>query len=232
MEGMAKLPDKSIDLAILDPSYGIRASKPSSKPDTTLQRNGKRLAVKTNNYKHKDWDLNPPKKKFFREVKRVSKHQIIWGVNYFNFPLTGGRIVWDKLNGGTDQYDCEIAYNSLNNRTDIVRYMWSGMMQGLRISGNIIDAKEQKGNKSLNEKRIHPTQKPVMLYQWLLRQYAKPGWKILDTGFGSGSIVIACIKEGFDFIGFENDEDHFNDAKERIDEYILSTKKCPEIQFG
>lgn len=147
----------------------------------------------------------------------MSKNQIVWGCNYFpHVKFKSGRIVWDKMNGLSDQYGCEIAYQSFNNRTDIVHYMWSGMFQGVRCSMRIEDAICQQGNKKLNEKRIHPTQKPVKLYKWLLSHFAKKGDKILDTHLGSGSICIACHDLGFEMVGIEIDSDYFNDAKARL----------------
>jgi site-specific DNA-methyltransferase (adenine-specific) len=220
MELMKRYPDNYFDLAIVDPEYGIGASKPSKKPNKAKQKNGNILNVKTLNYKHKDWDDKPAGSDYFNEVKRVSKNQIIWGVNYYDYNLTGGRIVWDKLNGESDQFDCEIAYNSLNKRTDIVRFMWSGMMQGSSISRLISKSNYQQGNKSLNEKRIHPTQKPVKLYEWLLMNYAKPNDKILDTHLGSGSIAIACHNLKFDLTACELDTEYYNASIKRINNRI------------
>lgn len=104
LDFMSTCKDDQFDWAICDPNFGIGASRPSKKPDTCLQKNGKRLKVKTSDYKHKAWDDKPPPRKYFDEVKRVSKNQIIWGVNYYEYPLTGGRLIWDKLNGSTDQF--------------------------------------------------------------------------------------------------------------------------------
>lgn len=136
-------------------------------------------------------------------------------MNYYDYPFTGGRIIWDKCNDGDDQSDAEIAYCSLNNRVDIFRYMWRGMMQGKSISEGTI----QQGNKKLNEKRITPTQKPVNLYRWIIRRYIKPGWKVLDTHVGSASSLIAFDEAGIDFIGFEKDPYIYKLSKKRFDEY-------------
>jgi site-specific DNA-methyltransferase (adenine-specific) len=138
MELMARYPDNYFDLAIVDPEYGIKADKPSKKPNKVKQKNGNILNIKTVNYTHKNWDNKPASTKYLKELKRVSKNQIIWGVNYYNYPLIGGRIVWDKINGDSDQYGCEIAYNSLNTRTDIIRFMWRGMFQGKNVSKDIL----------------------------------------------------------------------------------------------
>jgi len=220
IELMASYPDGYFELALVDPEYGIGASKPSIKKGTVKQKNGKVLKVKLNNYKHKDWDDKPANQDYFKELKRVSKNQIIFGVNYYSYPMPGGRIVWDKLNGTSDQFDCEIAYNSLNNRTDIVRFMWSGMMQGAAVSRLVSKANYQEGNKKLNEKRIHPTQKPVKLYEWLLMNYAKQGDKILDTHLGSMSIAIACHDYGFELTGCELDKEYYETGIKRVKDHV------------
>ena len=116
----------------------------------------------------------------------------------------------------SDQFDCEIAYNSINNRTDIVYYMWAGMFQGIYCGKDVRKAIIQQGNKRLNEVRIHPTQKPVALYKWILSNYANPGDKILDTHLGSGSICIACDNLGFEMTGIELDTDYYEAAKKRL----------------
>lgn len=152
-----------------------------------------------------------PPPAYFDELRRVARHQIIWGANYMPYLLKGGVIVWDKLNDGADQSGAEIAFNSLNQRVDIVRYMWRGMMQG-----EAIGSLRQQGNKDLNERRIHPTQKPVLLYKWLLQQYAQPGWRILSTHLGSASDAIAAHYYGCDFVGCEIDPDYYAAAVERF----------------
>jgi len=193
MEAMREMKDNQFELAIVDIPYGIGADKPSIKPCKIKQKNG-----------------------------RVSKNQIIWGVNYVNnFDLSGGRIVWDKLNATSDQFDCEIAYWSGNNRTDIVYYMWSGMFHGVYIGKEIHKALRQRGDKKKNEKRIHPTHKPVVLYKWLLKNYALPGDHILDTHMGSQSSRIACHDMGFDFTGYEIDRDYFDAGNKRFEHHIM-----------
>lgn len=216
LEAMRAMPDNSYDLAIVDPPYGIGASKVTKKPHNIKQKNGSRLQVKNNNYKPKDWDALPPNKDYFIELKRISKNQIVFGVNYYNTYLGSGRIVWDKLNWGSDQQDAEIAYTSFHKSTRIVRYMWHGMFQGYTASNKIEIANRQMGNKSYNEKRIHPTQKPVKLYEWLLDNYAKEGDRILDTHLGSGSIALACHNRGFSLDAYEIDEEYYNAATERL----------------
>lgn len=215
MDYLPKCPANYFDLAIVDPQYGNGASKPSKKPETVLQKNGKRLYVASNKHQAKEWDLTKMPLEYFEELKRVSKYQIIWGENYYGI-FAGGRIVWDKLNGESDQFSCEIAYCSINNRTDIVYYMWSGMFQGVYCGRDIRRALAQEGNKQNNEERIHPTQKPIKLYKWLLRTYAKQGQLILDTHVGSGSSLVACKELGFDYVGFEIDKEYYEGASKRI----------------
>lgn len=218
MELMKRFPDNYFDLAIVDLEYGIGASKPSIKPNTVKQKNGQTLSVKQNNYKHKEWDFKKSSPEYFKELFRVSKKQIIWGGNYYG--LEGGYLVWDKLNGNTDQFDCELAWLSFSQRTDLVYFMWSGMFHGEKCSQDIREALRQKGDKSQNQKRIHPTEKPIELYKWLLSKYAKQGDKILDTHLGSMSIAIACHDMGFELTGCELDESYFNDGVKRLKTHI------------
>jgi len=220
MIGMARYPDKYFDLAIVDLEYNIGASKPSIKPCTVRQRNGSELKVKQPNYIPKEWDFKKSTPEYFHELFRVSKRQIIFGGNYYG--LEGGYLVWDKLNGESDQFGCEMAWLSFSKRTDIVYYLWSGMFQGVYCGRNLQKALIQQGNKALNEKRIHPTQKPIILYSWMLKEYANAGEIILDTHLGSGSHRIAADKAGLSFIGFESDKDYFNDQDER---YIQHKKQ-------
>jgi site-specific DNA-methyltransferase (adenine-specific) len=223
MEFMKQIPDKYYDLAIVDPPYGIGADKQSKKPTKIKQKNGNYLTVEnTNQYTQKDWDSDVPKKEYFNELKRVSKNQIIWGANYFG--LIGGYIVWDKLNGECDQFDCELAYNSFNNRTDLVYFMWQGMFQGIYCGKDIKKAIVQQGNKQLNETRIHPTQKPVALYKWLLDKYAKQGDKIFDSHLGSMSIAIAAHDYGFELDGCELDPEYYDKGIQRVKSHISQLK--------
>lgn len=252
MELMVRYPDNYFDLAIVDIEYGIGASKPSKKPNTVVQKNGSVLNVKQSNYEQKDWDFKKSTPEYFEQLFRISKKQIIFGGNYYG--LEGGYLVWDKLNGLTDQYDCELAWLSFTKRTDLVYYMWSGMIQGETPSRDIRKALRQIGNKSLNEKRIHPTQKPILLYEWLLSEYAKDlecsnqhcedgivdilygekiycnicdgnfTPKILDTHLGSGSIAIACHNYGFELTACELDVDYYNKAVERIQNHVSQLK--------
>lgn len=211
MAVMARYSDKHFELAIVDPPYGRKEDGGTNRCHNVKQKNGTVLRCIDGGYIKKDWDNEPPKLEYFSELQRISKHRIIWGANYMPVKLQGGAIVWDKLNDGVDQSGAEIAYCSMNERVDLVRYMWRGMMQG-----EAVGSMRQQGNKALNEKRIHPTQKPVKLYEWLLKNYAKPGDKILDTHLGSGSIAIACHYAGHDLVGCEIDKDYFDAAQARI----------------
>lgn len=214
MDGMKLIPDKYFDLAIVDPPYGRKEHGGKDRSRYVKQDNGKLTLVKSGDYKKKEWDNKPAGKEYFEELFRVSKHQIIWGENYFNEVFGPGRIIWDKCNDGTDQSDAEIAYNSLTDRVDIFRYMWRGMFQGKSITEGHV----QQGDKSKNEKRIHPAQKPVNLYKWILKANAKTGWRIIDTHVGSASSLIACHKMGFEFMGFEDDIDYYRDSNKRLEE--------------
>ena len=224
--GLPSFPDNFFDWAIVDPQYGLGASNPSKKGYVTKDnRTGKTFQIRDAGYKKKDWDDKLMPKEYFDQLKRVSKNQIIFGCNYQKVLLQGGRLVWDKLNGLTDQFDCEIAYLSFTQRTDIIYYRWQGMIQGKEASRNIKTALVQKGDKSINEKRIHQTQKPIALYYWILNEYCNPkklripNVKILDTHVGSASSLIACEMMNFEYFGFEKDIDHFNDAQLRLKKY-------------
>lgn len=199
MELMARYPDKYFDLAIVDPPYGI---------DVTNQSQGSGGGVaKKIEYKKTNWDKNPPNQDYFIELQRVSKHQIIWGANHFisKIPYDSSCwIVWDKDNGDTDFADCELAWTNFNTAVRKVKWRWSGMLQ------------QDMKNKEI---RIHPTQKPVKLYEWLLMNYAKEGDKILDTHLGSGSIAIACHNLGFELTACELDKDYYEAAIKRLEQH-------------
>ena len=199
MELMARYPDGYFDLAIVDPPYGI---------DVTNQSQGKGGGVaKKIEYKKTDWDKTAPDKKYFDTLIRVSKNQIIWGANHFisRIPYDSSCwIVWDKDNGETDFADCELAWASFKTSVRRFKWKWAGMLQQ---------------NMKNKESRIHPTQKPVALYKWLLKNYANEGDKILDTHLGSGSIAIACHDMGFDLTACELDTDYYNAAIKRIEDH-------------
>jgi site-specific DNA-methyltransferase (adenine-specific) len=203
MKGMSKYPDNYFDLAVVDPPYGIGIHKMNYTQST------KGGVAKRRDYSSvTDWDSAIPTKEYFDELFRISKNQIVWGGNYFTeiLPPTKGWILWDKRTEqkyNNDFADGEIAWTSFDKPLRIYRYLWSGMLQG---------------NMKDKQQRIHPTQKPVPLYQWILTEYAKEGWKILDTHLGSGSSRIAAHNLGFDFVGFELDKDYFEASEKRFKE--------------
>lgn len=211
MEGMKHYPDKFFDLAVVDPPYGVGEDGGKRRSGFVRQKNGSRIYVEDGGYSKKSWD-KPVDPAYFEELFRVSKNQIIFGMNFMGYPFKGGAIIWDKCNDGSDQSDAEIAFCSLTNRVDIFRFMWRGMLQGKSISEGTI----QNGNKKLNEKRIHPTQKPIALYSWIFQKYAKTGDRILDTHLGSGSSRIAAYDAGLYFVGFEIDNEYYAKQEERF----------------
>ena len=200
LDFMKSCKDKQFDLSIVDPPYGIGLLK---------TRAGNYGIGKTKKDNVKPWDNIKPSKEYFDHLFRISKNQIIWGANNFtgiySFPSSSAWICWDKMNGESYWSDFELAYSSFG----------------------IVDA--SKSNKTgarfvkmcaERDSRIHPTQKPVALYKWLLQNYAKPGDKIFDSHVGSGSIRIACHDLGFDFEGCELDPDYWNAQEERYQNYI------------
>lgn len=202
MEYMRGLPDKAFDLAICDPPYGIGADK--NQIAKANKRQGKSKAL-WKDYGSAIWDNEAPPQEFFDEIRRVSKNQIIWGANHFisRIPLDSPCwIVWDKDNSTNDFADCELAWTSFPNAVRKFRYRWSGFIQ------------ESMAHK---EERYHPTQKPVALYGWLLKTFAKEGDTIFDPMMGSGSSRIAAFKLGFDFAGCEKDKNFFEKSCERYD---------------
>jgi site-specific DNA-methyltransferase (adenine-specific) len=204
MEYMSTLQDKAFDLAITDPPYftGPNQSGYYGKGYSSL---GVQRAKYYSEAKH--WAV--PSKDYFVELQRVSKHQIIWGANHFAGLFDSSSscwIIWDKDNGSSTFADAELAFSSFHSAVRIFKYRWNGMIQG------------EHGDKSKNEVRIHPTQKPVKLYEWLLTNYAKPGQRILDTHLGSGSSAIAGNNLGFDMVGCELDEDYYKAAFARVEQ--------------
>jgi site-specific DNA-methyltransferase (adenine-specific) len=187
MDIMRDMPDKAFDLAIVDPPYGINWMEQIENPNT-----GKNWKI----YEKKEWDSSAPTKEYFEELFRVSKNQIIWGGNYFDLPATPCYLAWDKMqefSGAT----FELAWTSFKSPAKAFRMS--------RVEAYV------------GQNKIHPTQKPVALYKWLLSRYAKPGDTILDTHGGSGSSVIACMDSGHAITWIEKDEDYFNAALERIE---------------
>lgn len=175
------------DLAIVDPPYG-------NDTDVLGIANGNTHAAQRKDYK--EYDNKAPDKAYFDELFRVSKEQIVWGGNFFG--LEGGYICWNK--NGTVFGQGELAYCSMQNSVSIYEFTWNGMLQG---------------DMSNKEERVHPQQKPVALYRWLLTKYANPGDTILDTHLGSGSSAIAACQKKHDFVGIECDKEYFDDMLHR-----------------
>jgi site-specific DNA-methyltransferase (adenine-specific) len=193
MELMARYPDNYFDLAIVDPPYGIGMD-------------GGNVGYKgKNNLKKKNWDSETPKKAYFKELFRVSKNQIIWGGNYFELRPTRCFLVWDKGEGFYNRTyaECELAWTSFDLNT-------------CKIKHDPLANGDYKG-------KIHPTQKPVKLYKWILDKYVKQGDKILDTHLGSGSIAIACHDYGFELTACELDAEYYEKAVQRIKNYTNQT---------
>jgi site-specific DNA-methyltransferase (adenine-specific) len=202
--GMKRYPDKYFDLAICDPPYGIGEDGASNHSRVKL--------AKPKLYTPKDWDKQPPSDEYFSDLIRVSKNQIIWGANHFisKIPYDSSCwVVWDKNNGDNDFADCELAWTSFNSAVRKFKFTWAGMLQ------------EDMKNKEI---RVHPTQKPVALYKWLLDKYAKAGDKILDPNVGSGSSRVACSEYGFDYTGFEIDKEYFEAQEKRYKDYKAQMK--------
>lgn len=197
MEGMKNYPDKHFELAIVDPPYNVGASDGSF---------GQGKGDNRRDLKHYSNHNSVPDKKYFDELFRVSKNQIIWGANYYPQHLDhSGWICWFKETHGPLS-DCEFAYQSINKVSKVIKHRWHGFMREDSDEGVI---------------RIHPNQKPVGLYRWLLINYAKNGDKILDTHLGSGSLAIACHERKFDLTGFELDEFYFKAACKRLKDFQM-----------
>ena len=193
MEYMKDIPDNYFDLAIVDPPYGININN----------NMGRRKGQKHSGHKKIKWDNSPPDKEYFDELFRISKNRIIWGGNYFDLPLTGAWIFWDKLMPAEMSFSQgELAWMTFGNTIRKVVIQHSGIK-----------------NKD-NRNKIHPTQKPIALYKWLLKNYAKPGWKLFDSHSGSGSFRIAAYDMGFDLISCEIDKDYCRDNEARFQNHI------------
>tara|TARA_R110000850_G_scaffold231549_11_gene356538 strand:- start:101 stop:733 length:633 start_codon:yes stop_codon:yes gene_type:complete len=200
MKLMSRYEDNHFDLAIVDPPYGGDDAFESKMTDSKKQA--------TRRTKFKEFKNTPPNKEYFNELKRVSKNTIIWGGNYFG--NIGGVLVWNK--NGTAFGEGEVAICTTHKSVRIFEYTWNGMIQ------------QNMKNKEI---RIHPTQKPVALYEWILMNYAKEGDKILDTHLGSGSIAIACHNLKYDLTACEIDKDYYEVAIKRLKEH----QKQLTIQF-
>ena len=190
LEAMRLMEDDNFELAIVDPPYGIGMD------------GGK---IGSNSFKEKTWDNSIPNIEYFQQLIRVSKNQIIWGGNYMTDHLkpTKAWIVWDKNNGASTFGDGELAWTSYQKPLQIKKIHWVGSASLWEDTGG----------------KIHPTQKPVALYTWLLEKYAKPNDRILDTHLGSGSIAIACHNLGYDLTGYELDPDYYQAATQRLENH-------------
>ena len=188
MEYMAGLPDKAFDLAIVDPPYGLNMAKERPRKDGRFANNIP-----------KTWDEKIPDEIFFRELYRVSINQIIWGGNYFGLPPTQGFIFWYKQNPVENFSDGEYAWTSFSRPAKCFDFRYYGNLEGKTSAGE----------------KIHISQKPIALYKWLLKNYAKEGDRILDTHAGSRSLAIACHEMGFDHVSCEIDKEYHNDSIKR-----------------
>ena len=199
LEFMRNFPDNYFELAIVDPPYGLDLAN----MNMGAGKSKKASKIQNRKWVAKDWDKSVPSTEYFVELFRVSKCQIIWGGNYFELPPCKNYVIWDKqMPQGLSFADCEMAWTSFDKAPKIFRH----------------SAYLDKANK------MHPTQKPIALYRWLLQNYAKQGDKILDTHLGSGSSRIAADMEGFDFYACELDADYFTASCKRFDDYKKQIK--------
>ena len=198
IEGLKHYPDKYFDLAVVDPPYGIKMDGGKIGGDN---------CGKAKDYTKKEWDNEPPPLEYFYELFRVSKNQIVWGANHFisRMPYDSSCwLIWDKDNSGNFA-DCEMAWTSFDTAVRKFKFRWNGMLQQ---------------NMKDKEVRIHPTQKPVALYDWIFQNYASEGMRILDTHLGSGSSRISANKSKMNFTAFEKDLEYFNNENKRYNEFI------------
>lgn len=197
MGGMARYPDKHFELAIVDPPYGLERHKRGSLRIDKSEKANTGLM----------WDIAPTQE-YFDELFRVSKNQIIWGANNFNLPATEYFIVWDKQQTVDNFASAEYAWTNIKMPAKVFRYAIHKEMATRKYDGG----------------KIHPTQKPVALYKWLLTNYAKQGDLILDTHVGSASSLIACHDMGFDAVGFELDADYYKASKQRLEDFMAQPR--------
>jgi site-specific DNA-methyltransferase (adenine-specific) len=205
IEGMKHYPDKYFDLAVVDVPYGIGESL--KKRENTTSDKWKAPTKKVHN--PKDWDKEPPNLEYFYELFRVSKNQIVWGANHFisRMPYDSSCwLVWDKKNGASDFADCELAWASFDKAVRKFEWLWNGFQ------------------KQRPEERIHPTQKPVALYDWIFTNYSEKGMTILDTHLGSGSSRISANKANLNFVGFEIDKEYFDKSCKRYNDFVSQVR--------
>ena len=220
------IPDNHYDWIIADPLYGIN--------ETSHRKNLSRTKLA----KVKAYDSGVftdvsliPTAEDLEKWFRISKNQIIWGANYlvsevpdFTFP-SSGRIVWDKVNRKSNFSDCEIAFQSKSHTTRMFSFMWNGMLQGKDLH----NGRTAQGNKKLNQSRIHPTEKPVSLYNWIYLNFLKKKLKVFDPGFGSGSIGLSALRCGYDLDACEINKTYYNDAIERFSRIKEEEEKIPKL---
>ena len=222
----------SFELAIPDPNYGIGAAKMAFTRETNRpckQKNGTYINVSKKAYIQKDWDDEAPDYSFFTDIERISTNQIIWGIDFFDWAdkVGLGRIKWNK--GFSERMSFrgfERAYCSLIDYEREVDVLWAGFQQAKSLS----EPMTAQGNKQKNEKRIHPTQKPTILYKRLLLDYLPNGGSIIDTHGGSFSSAVAALDLGIDMVIIEKDKDHFADGISRLKE--VYNKKKTMLQFA
>lgn len=209
MEFMAGCRDKQFDMAIVDPPYGIKrlSVEENRSPESSFRRSMAKMVDSA-----KSWNSDKPTEKYFSELLRVSVEQIIWGANNFELPPSEYFAIWDKKQTVDNFASAEYAWVSMN--------YWKKPAKVFRYPIHVANSTEDK---------IHPTQKPVALYKWLLQNYAKPGQTIFDSHGGSGSIAIACYDLGFDLTWIEKDEDYYKAAVKRFEEHKAKYAPASEI---
>lgn len=225
-ELMSRYPDNYFALAMVDIPYGINVCKMAflkEKSNGVRQKNGKILnPYKAKNYSQNNFDSAVPKQEYFNELKRVSRNQIIFGIEYTDWQgVSKGRIKWDKcMADGVSFSRYEIAYQSFTEEEIEIKLLWAGMMQAKSLSQPTI----QQGNKKLNEKRIHPTQKPALLYKKILSEFTSAGDIILDTHVGSASSLIACEDLDLKYVGSEIDSFTYSKSLQRLEAHLTQGK--------
>lgn len=231
LPAMLKMPDNAFDFGIVDPPYGIGATKMQMGTHTTrsgdgypgistatkirkknrLNSGGGKLKNRILNQSNCDWDSAPPPIEYFKQLFRVTKHQIIFGGNYFPLPVTRGIIAWDKKQPWKNFSQFELIWTSFDFPAKVYRYSTTG-----------------GANK---EDKIHPTQKPVVLYRRILNDIVPPGSTILDTHGGSNSLALACYELNYDLTVYEINTQIFTDAQNRLKNFIKSFDSLPKINF-
>jgi site-specific DNA-methyltransferase (adenine-specific) len=232
MEYMKTIPDKHFYIVMCDVPYGINVTEMAFTKENkkvVIQKNGTKLNPFTHKKKYimSQWDLETPTQEYFDELCRITQHQIIFGVEYVNWTGLGpGRIKWNKMVPEALSFKgYELAYCSFINHTHEINLLWSGMQQGV----NAAFPTKLQGNKKLNEKRIHPCHKPIMLYDKITMDFNLQNKSVFDSHLGSGSSRISAHKHNQPFVGTEIDPAHFKDQEERWTEYTTNLKKFPNL---